>query len=52
MRDWLYVAGMVLVAIPLVWLAIRGRRLTADLDPVSPHWLAEQKRANEDDAQA
>ena len=34
----------VLLAIPLVWVARRARRTSFDIEPVSRHWLEEQKR--------
>ena len=46
-QNWIYLAGAVLLVIPLVWVALRARRVTLDIEPVSQHWLAERKRITE-----
>lgn len=51
MGDWLYVAGAVVVTLVFVWLALSRRPATLDVEPVSSHWLAENKRSSNDEAQ-
>ena len=50
MNGWIIAAVAALVAVPFVWLGLRKRAFTSDLDPVSAQWLAEQKRATDDAA--
>ena len=47
MQNWMLVAAAVSVVIPLGWLLLRPRA-TFDVEPVSSHWLQEQKRTHED----
>jgi len=49
MGPWLYAIVALLLIVPLVWLALRGRPLTVDLDPVSAQWLAEHRRSRGDE---
>ncbi|HEX6065877.1 MAG TPA: hypothetical protein VFZ04_16710 [Longimicrobiales bacterium] len=44
MHTWIFVAVAALLAIPLAWVALRSRETTFDIEPVSRHWLEEQKR--------
>jgi hypothetical protein len=44
MQNWIYVGVAVLLAIPLAWTAFRLRGATLEIEPVSRHWLEEQKR--------
>jgi hypothetical protein len=50
MGDWLYIAGAVLGTLLFAWLVLSRRPRTLDVEPVSPHWLAENKRSSNDDA--
>jgi len=47
MDPVLYGAGAVLVAIIVVRRAVRHLQSSVELDPVSDHWLADQKRTRE-----
>ena len=42
------VVAAVTVVIPLGWVLLRSREATFDVEPVSSHWLQEQKRARDD----
>jgi hypothetical protein len=46
MSEWLYIAGAVLGTLLLGWLVLAQRPATLDVEPVSPHWLAENKRSS------
>jgi hypothetical protein len=48
MQNWMLVAAAVSVVIPLGWALLRSRVATFDVEPVSSHWLQEQKRTRED----
>jgi len=50
MGEWLYIAGVVLGTLLLAWLVLVRRPGTLDVEPVSPHWLAENKRSSNDNA--
>ena len=44
MQTWILVVAATLLAIPLLWIALRSRATRFDIEPVSRHWLEEQKR--------
>ena len=44
MQNWIFLAAAALLAIPCAWIALRAREATFDIEPVSRHWLEEQKR--------
>jgi hypothetical protein len=46
MQTWILVVAATLLVIPLAWIALRSRATTFDIEPVSRHWLEEQKRMN------
>jgi hypothetical protein len=50
MGNGLYIAATAVATLCLVWLALSRRSGTLDVDPVSPHWLAENKRSSSDHA--
>jgi hypothetical protein len=52
MNQWLFMAGAGVAMLLLTWLAVSRRQTTLDIEPVSPHWLAENKRSNNDHAHA
>jgi hypothetical protein len=47
MDPVIYGAGAVLVAIVVVRRAVRHLQSSMELDPVSDHWLADQKRMHD-----
>jgi len=51
-RNLIYLAGAVLLAMPLVWVALRSRRVAFDVEPVSRHWLAERQKVTEENEAA
>ncbi len=50
MGDWPYTAAAVVVTLLFLWLALSRRQAALDVEPVSPHWLAENKRSGNDEA--
>ena len=48
MAHGMYIAGAVVMTLLFVWLALSRRPGTLDVEPVSPHWLAENKRSGND----
>jgi hypothetical protein len=48
MQNWMFVAAAVSLVLPLGWVLLRSREATFDVEPVSRHWLQEQKRTRED----
>jgi hypothetical protein len=44
MQTWIFVVAATLLVIPLAWIAVRSRETRFDIEPVSRHWLEEQKR--------
>jgi hypothetical protein len=48
MQNWMFVAAAAIVAIPLAWVLLRSRDIVFDIEPVSRHWLEEQKRVREE----
>jgi hypothetical protein len=48
MHNWIFLAAAALLAIPCAWMALRMREARFDIEPVSRHWLEEQKRIREE----
>jgi hypothetical protein len=48
MQNWIFMVAAALLAIPCAWMALRARVATFDIEPVSRHWLEEQKRIRDE----
>ena len=48
MQNWIFVAAAVSLVLPVGWMLLRSREATFDVEPVSRHWLEEQKRRREE----
>jgi hypothetical protein len=48
MQNWMLLVAAALLAIPCAWIALRTREAAFDIEPLSRHWLEEQKRIRDE----
>jgi hypothetical protein len=48
MTSWMLAAPLAITGLVVIWILFRARPHATDLNPVSAQWLADQKRAADD----